>query len=166
MHVYAIDPGYEQSAYVVFDGRSVITHGTVPNEELLQMISDRARPREHVLVVERIASFGMPVGEEVFETVLWSGRFIQAWTGDREPLMPWDRVKRHEVKTALCHDSRAKDTHIKQALCDRFGPGKEKAVGRKASPGPLYGLVGDEWQALAVAVTWWDRHAASLKETA
>lgn len=36
-------------------------------------------------------------------------------------------------------------------------PGKEKAIGKKATPGPLYGVVGDEWAALAVAVTWWDQ---------
>lgn len=166
MTVFAIDPGYQQSAYVVFDGTSVVTFGTVPNAELLRMISARTRTRGHVLVVERIASFGMPVGDEVFETVLWSGRFIQAWTGYRAPLMPWDRVKRHEVKTALCRNSRAKDANIRQALIDRFGPSKEKAIGRRATPGPLYGISGDEWSALAVAVTWWDRHAASLKEIA
>lgn len=153
MKVYAIDPGYEESALVVFDGQRVLEHATLVNSELRQRLY-RAYD-DAVLVVEQIASFGMPVGAEVFETVFWSGRFVEAWAGVVE-IMPWHRVKRHEVKTALCGNQRAKDPHIRQALLDRFGPGREKAVGTKRSPGPLYGISGDEWAALAVAVTWWD----------
>jgi hypothetical protein len=162
MQVYAIDPGPEQSALVVFNGTAVLNHQTVPNEQLLDELAHRTRSWEHVLVVEQIASFGMPVGAEVFETVFWSGRFIQAWAGYHAPPnspLPWARLKRHEVKAALCGNQRAKDAHIRQALLDRFGPGKEKAIGRKATPGPLYGLVGDEWAAMAVAVTYWDQHS-------
>jgi hypothetical protein len=42
---------------------------------------------------------------------------------------------------------------VRQALIDKFGPGKELAIGKKASQGPLYGLTGDFWAALGVAVT-------------
>ena len=161
--VYAVDPGPEQSALVVFDGAMVINHQTVPNDQLLSEIADRSRTSQHVLVVEQIASFGMPVGAEVFETCVWSGRFIQAWTGYRAPLMPWARLKRHEIKMHLCGHPRAKDPNIRQALIDRFGPGKEKALGKKASPGPLFGIAGDEWAALAVAVTWWDLQTQQRK---
>lgn len=158
MRIYAVDPGCDESALVVFDGQAVINHQTLPNAQLL----DEIQVFRHVLpdcrlVVEQIASFGMPVGAEVFETVFWSGRFIEAWGG------PWDRVKRHTVKTALCGNQRAKDAHIRQALLDRFGPGKDKAVGTKKAQGPLYGLVGDEWAALAVAVTYWDQQVQLQK---
>jgi hypothetical protein len=54
------------------------------------------------------------------------------------------------VKLHLCESVRANDSNIRAALIDRFGPGKEKAVGRKATPGPLFGLKGDEWSALAI----------------
>lgn len=162
MKVYAIDPGYEQSALVVYDGRSVLNHETLPNVQLLEEIGAFTCIGDNVLVIEQIASFGMPVGAEVFETVFWSGRFIQAWAGLVE-LMPWDRVKRHTVKTALCGNQRAKDSHIRQALLDRFGPGREKAIGTKRSPGPLYGISGDEWAALAVAVTWWDLNRQDVR---
>jgi hypothetical protein len=53
----------------------------------------------------------------------------------------------------LCEFVRANDANIRAALIDRFGPGKDKAVGRKATPGPLFGLKGDEWSALAIALT-------------
>jgi hypothetical protein len=89
---------------------------------------------------------------EVFETVYWSGRFAEAYGAARV-----DRVPRLKVKLHLCHDSRAKDGNIRQAILDRFG-GKDQAIGRKAAPGPLYGIAGDVWAALALAIAWWDTH--------
>ena len=61
-------------------------------------------------------------------------------------------LPRRAVKLALCGDSRAKDANIRQALIDRFGG--SAAVGRKAAPGPLYGITRDVWSALAIAVTY------------
>ncbi len=42
--------------------------------------------------------------------------------------------------------------NIRQALIDRFGP-----PGKKKAPGATYGLSGDMWSALAVAVTFTDK---------
>jgi hypothetical protein len=149
MTVFAIDPGPTQSAYVIFDGRSVTEFAKIGNDEMLYrcgLMWDTGC----VLVVEQVAAMGMSVGAEVFETVFWSGRFCERW--NRE----WHRLKRHQVKMHLCGNMRAKDANIRQSLLDRFGPGKELAVGTKKKPGPLYGVSGDCWSALAVAVTWWD----------
>lgn len=153
MKVYAVDPGPQDSALVVFDGQTISKHVRMSNEALLHILGHDIG--DHALVIEQIASFGMAVGAEVFETCVWTGRFIQVWAG-LHSIMPWDRVKRHTVKSVLCHSQKAKDANIRQALIDRFGPGKEKAIGNKRSPGPLYGIAGDEWSALAVAVVWWD----------
>ena len=152
--VLAIDPGPTESAYVIYDGRCVRDHKKVDNTTLLARLDGFAAKDSEILVIEQIASFGMAVGAEVFETCVWTGRFIHAWAGIG--LIAWDRIKRHEVKSELCNTQRAKDANIRQALIDRFGPGKEKAIGTKRSQGPLYGIAGDEWSALAVAVTWWE----------
>jgi hypothetical protein len=149
--VLAIDPGPEQSAYTLYKDGHPIEFAKIPNDEMLY----RCRltwDSGITLVIEQIAAMGMAVGAEVFETCVWTGRFIEAWQGD------WDRVKRHEVKMALCDNMRAKDANIRQAIIDRYG-GKDKAIGRKASPGPLYGLSGDCWSALAVAITWTETNA-------
>jgi hypothetical protein len=98
-----------------------------------------------------IACYGMPVGAEVFETCVWIGRFLQRWEG------PYSLVYRREVKLHLCDSARAKDANVRQALIDRFGPGKQKAIGLKASPGPLFQIKADLWAALGVAVTFADR---------
>lgn len=150
--VLAIDPGTTQSAWVCWDGEQVLDFGLEPNETILEhMQSLRGRPEwfhHHeptTLAVEMIASYGMPVGREVFETCVWIGRFIEAWAG------PYSLVYRKDVKLELCDSPRANDATIRQALIDRVGP-----QGRKATPGPTYGIKADMWAALGVAVTWWD----------
>jgi hypothetical protein len=150
--ILAIDPGPEQSAYVLWDGAAIHEHGKEPNSSVLSyVIGSRMLLGEPRLAIEKIASYGMAVGAEVFETCVWSGRFMQAFGADK-----CDRITRGEVKMHLCGSMRAKDANIRQALIDRFG-GKERAIGKKAAPGPLFGISGDVWAALAVAVTWHDK---------
>jgi hypothetical protein len=66
-------------------------------------------------------------------------------------------ISRKDVKQHLCGTVRATDADVRDALIHRFGPGKEKAVGKKKTPGPLYGVKGHGWAALAVAVTLADK---------
>lgn len=146
MTVLAIDPGPTESAYVLLKGGAVVEFAKLGNEEMLYRCG-QTWDANIVLVVEQVAAMGMAVGAEVFETVWWSGRFAQAWHSQS------DRLKRHEVKMFLCGNMRAKDANIRQSLLDRYG-GKEAAIGRKAKPGPLYGLSGDCWSALAIAITY------------
>jgi hypothetical protein len=89
------------------------------------------------LAVEMIASYGMAVGRKIFDTCLWIGRFIEAWLAHGGA---YRLIYRRQVKLHLCESVRANDSNIRAALIDRFGPGKDKAVCRKAAPGPLFGL--------------------------
>jgi len=105
-----------------------------------------------MVVLEKVACYGMAVGETIFETVFWSGRFIQKLIDLKSEWgeeVHWDRIERREVKLHLCGTMKAKDANIRQALIDRFGePGKKK------SQGVLYGIKADQWAALAVGVTY------------
>ena len=101
------------------------------------------------MAMEQIRGYGMIVGAEVFDTCFWSGRFVEAWSGK------FDLIPRRDVKLHLCGSSRAKDSNVRQAVIDRVGP-----QGTKKAPGPTYGIKADEWAALALALTWWDRHEA------
>ncbi len=149
--VLAIDPGPAESAYVLYDAaeRRVRDWNKLPNGDLLYHLDgiNGYGSNGDALAIEMVASYGMAVGAEIFETCVWIGRFVERWQGAAPRL-----VYRREVKLHLCHDSRAKDPNIRQALIDRFG-GKDAAIGKKAAPGPLYGLAGDGWAALGVAVT-------------
>jgi hypothetical protein len=158
--VLAIDPGYEQSAYVLFDGRAVVEHAIEPNADLLRRLSSRWRGNEiSAIVLEQIESFGMAVGREVFETVFWTGRFFDR-AQHTTPTV--DRMPRRTVKLHLCQSARAQDSNIRVALLDRFG-GKERAIGKKKSAGPLFGIKSHEWSALAIAVTYWDQAVSNRK---
>ena len=140
--ILALDPGTTQTAYVCWDGFRVVECGIVANDDLLAMLRSAGRyDGVQTVAVEMIASYGMPVGREVFETCVWIGRFVE------NVKVPWRLVYRMEAKLHLCHTTRAKDGNIRQALLDRFGP-----VGTKKTPGPLYGVKSHIWAALAVAV--------------
>jgi len=149
MTTLAIDPGTEQSGWCVFDGECVIGSGVKPNSEMLEWLKWNHFPvNGYGLAIEMIASYGMAVGKEVFETCVWIGRFKQAWHSPDAVQL----VYRKDVKMHLCGTPRAKDANIRQAIIDQFG-GKDKALGKKATPGPLYGVKSHAWPALAVALT-------------
>lgn len=154
--IIAIDPGCDRSAWVELRSGAPQSFGIEPNGSVLERID---QSEADFLAIELVASYGMPVGREVFETCVWSGRFIQKWLSttcyDESTIA---RVYRKDVKMYLCGNTRAKDGNIRQALIDRFGPSKGAAVGLKASPGPLYGVSKDVWAALAVAVTALDTY--------
>lgn len=151
MRILAIDPGPVESAYVEYfdDGRGIYSSGIQPNQAMQDWIP--ASAADH-LVVEMIASYGLPVGAEVFETCCFIGRFEAVWDECWESTTR-HRLFRRDVKLHLCGSARAKDSNVRQALLDKWG-GKTKAIGNKKQPGPLYGVSKDVWSALAVAVTW------------
>jgi hypothetical protein len=155
MLVLAIDPGPESSAYVLFDGEKIWSSGKYPNHTVLGIVKQSAEDSEGAnrLVVEMIAHYGsgMPAGKSVFDTCVWIGRFTQVACDH----IAVEQVMRTTVKAHLCRSAKAKDSNVRQAILDRFG-GKEKAIGCKATPGPLHGISGDVWQALALGITWWD----------
>lgn len=162
--ILAIDPGTEQSAFVVYDAGRIVDMGIWPNSDLLEHIGDlsvNAKSGVEDMVIEMVAAMGMAVGKEVFETVFWIGRFVECWNSAREKTAT--RLYRRDVKLHLCGNMRAKDPNIRAALLDRFGPGKPKAVGTIKAPGPLYGIKSDIWSALAIAVTFAD--AGNLSPT-
>jgi hypothetical protein len=152
MRILAIDPGNEMSAWCELEDGKRPRHDKVTNEVLLASLRNHATAiwKPDVVAIEMIASYGMAVGREVFETCLWIGRFQEAWEARGGTVR---LVYRKDVKLHHCQTVRATDANIRAALIDRYGPGKERAIGKKAAPGPLFGIKGDEWAALAVALT-------------
>lgn len=142
MTILAIDPGTSVSGWCLLNGDSVTDSGVCDNDKLLHGLP--CMPAD-VLAVEIFEARGMPIGNDSIETIIFTGRLMQAWPGE------FRRVRRSEVKRHLCGTLKAKDANVRQALIDLFGG--EQAIGRKASPGPLYGVKSHAWAALGVAVT-------------
>jgi hypothetical protein len=153
MRILGIDPGTTESGWALYDSdsRAVIDSGTVNNDQVMVMLSPSSTLDFNKLAIEQIKGMGMLVGQEVFETTWWTGRFYQA----AYEHVPVRRVPRHAEKMHLCGSMQAKDKNIRQALIDKLGP-----PGKMKDPGPTYGVSGDAWAALAVAVT-----AAETPET-
>lgn len=143
-NLIAIDPGTTDGAYVVWDigAAKVVEAKILPNDKLIEFIKQQQFTDK--VFCEMIASYGMAVGKETFETCVWIGRCEQVcldrgWT--------FQRVYRMDVKMHHCHSMKAKDANIRQALIDRLG-----IQGTKRQPGPLYGIASHMWSALAIAV--------------
>ncbi|MFY2643729.1 hypothetical protein ACOTDF_19390 [Achromobacter insuavis] len=149
----AIDPGPEESGWCVMLEDTVVHSGVMPNSELLEYVQrNHIRINPTRLAIEMIASYGMPVGREVFETCLWIGRFVQAWHDPEAVRL----VYRKDVKMHLCGTTKAKDGNVRQAIIDLYpasGGGATPQIGTKAKPGPLYGVSSHAWPAIGVALT-------------
>jgi len=134
MNILAIDPGPEESGFY-FNAEH---HGVVRNEHMLHILERNDFGADEV-AIEMIASYGMPVGAEVFMTCVWIGRYVQAWNA-RHRL-----IYRRDVKLALCGSNRANDANVWQALKDIYGE-----PGSKKNPGGTYGVKSHARAAMAV----------------
>ena len=147
--IMGIDPGTIESAFVVWDSvnHEITEKQICPNEEVLDYLQYSSWVRFDLLAIEMIESYGMAVGKETFETVLWIGRFIEA-ARHRNLVYSteFQLVHRKVIKLHHCGSIRAKDKNIRQALIDKYGkPGTKKAQGK------TYGLKSHLWQAFAAA---------------
>jgi hypothetical protein len=147
--VLAIDPGNTESAWCVIDADTFRPQSFAkePNADVLD-VCELGMP----VAIEMVASYGMPVGRDVFETCVWVGRFIERHEQHHAPLTPL-LVYRRDIKLHHCGSARAKDANITQALVDRFAHGQpNRGKGTKAEPGWFHGFKADIWQAYALAV--------------
>ena len=158
MRILAIDPGNTESGYALIDSSNCkpVDIGKIPNDQLLDRLFEWFDGGEGIVnkvAIEMIASYGMAVGKEVFETCVWIGRYRQVVDSFAAFDTPCDLVYRADVKLHHCHTSKAKDSNITQALVDRFASGvSNHGKGSKAEPGWFYGFKADIWAAYALAV--------------
>lgn len=151
--IFAIDPGNTESGFALIQmpDFQLLDFGKVENHRLLQDIPFIAGQAD-CFAIEMVASYGMPVGKDVFETCVWIGRFIQKAEG-----MERHSVYRKDEKLCLCGSLKAKDSNIKQALIDRYAKFDFKSgKGTKKNPDTFYGVSKDAWQAIAVGVTHYE----------
>ena len=182
MRVLAIDPGTTKSGWCLLEDGAPTDWGWDDNDVLItEMHADAT------LVIEDIGNYGMAVGRDTFDTCKWMGRFDQAHTTDaifiprptiKTHLCGVASAKDGNVRQALidrfggdevavggkkCQTCKGKgwvgrdhdpcgDCH-----CDLGALNNNDNCGYLTHPGPLKGISGHAWSALAVGVTYLDQ---------
>lgn len=131
-------------------------------------------------VIEQVGHYGtgMSAGKDVFDTCRYIGRLEECL--ERRWLRWTKTLRRQTVKTFLCGKATANDTNVRQALIDLWGGDTLAIGGRKCQackgngwrgrgrptcttcrglrwkipPGPLHGVAGHAWSALAVGACY------------
>lgn len=138
MRTAVIDPGTIQSAFMIWE-HGLRNAGIVDNQTLRERLKGSFFDGVDIMGIEMVASYGMAVGRETFETVRWIGRFEECSKA------PVRLIYRKDVKIHVCGTTKAKDANIRQALIDKYG-----APGTKLRPGPTYGITSHLWACLAI----------------
>lgn len=152
-YIMAIDPGSTKSAWVVYDriNKSVVQHQYCYNPSLLLWLST---PGDFDYAIEYPRARGEMLYNQLIDTIYWIGRFDEMVNG------AMTKIDRKDVKMVLLGTcAGVGDKHVRTAVINSFpatGGGKLGQIGLKKSPGPLYGISGDVWSALAVALTYAD----------
>lgn len=157
--VFAMDPGPTASGWIHinYEAEAPFVARHSGNEEMLAILRHYPFEADTVLVLEGIEARGMPVGDDVFQTCQWIGRFSQVWEERRErgePLGPFYLVFKNQMKHIVGGKRNIPTTEINRLLREEYG---EK--GTKKAPGLLYNVSGAHcWSALAVGTAWLYRY--------
>lgn len=144
--VLGIDPGPKTTGVALFDAvRNKVrwSEQKMKNADVLQLLLEE---RYDFAAVECIEAIYSPfVGADTVRTIRYIGRLEEA-LGKQLPRTKVCFLSPQRVRMIVTGTAAAKDPGVRQALIDKIGP-----AGRKAEPGPTYGVSSHAWRALAVA---------------
>ena len=156
MKILGVDPGTSQTGWVIYDTvtHSVEDSGVTENEEFLNFVIETQD--YDIMAIERIASYGMPIGADTIRTIEYIGRYWQKVLNSKKNVRVELFYKKVDINPYICGSNKAKDANILQDIIDMFpktGGGSNPAIGTSKQPGALYGISTHKWAALAVALT-------------
>ena len=156
--ILGLDPGPETSGLVVYEQPGGVPHGRVvlanPKADLLEvrvqlthwgLVTHREGSTLDV-VIERTQAG--PPSTAVVRTTEVVGRMMEMCSVRGRPAHLYYR--RQVLQALGCARQGNKDSHVRNALIEIHGGTRQVAIGRKAAPGPLYGVSSHAWQALGV----------------
>lgn len=157
--ILAVDPGPTACGLVLYDETARRVIWSQPDRPVEMALSDirdvYCSARRPIVAVETVQAQGWKgsspiIGTTTIQTAIVVGRLYQeAVGGDLETTL----LYRHEVLSALHVSGRGnRDTLVRERLLELHGGTRATACGTKKAPGPLYGVSGHAWSALAVAV--------------
>lgn len=156
--ILAIDPGPTRSAWLAYGPwlPGPLSFAIEPNDDVLRRVRHGAISSliPGVVVIEQIEPrYGLSPGWETLDTARWVGVFEEAARPTPVVRLNRSTILRHFEIVTRGPGKTSADAGIRAALLDRFG-GKDQAMGRKAAPGPLYGISKDAWSALSIATAY------------
>ena len=150
--VIGIDPGPTACGLAVYrDGRVVYADKAASIDAVLDYLRNLRTVSSRALYIgiERVQSYGIS-GGSLLQTSEVVGRLQQRAL---DLGLPVSLHYRRDVLRFLDVTGRGnRDSLVRLRLIEMHGGTREAAIGLKASPGPLYGVSGHAWQALAVAL--------------
>lgn len=175
MLILAIDPGTKQSAYsLIREDYSIVSAAKQPNEDVLALIHhgefdvlviECMEPRFHAPGAGK--TMGLRIGDEVYETCIWIGRFMEAAyargkqvfrvfrSEERARLIP---TKKNGLPPLVGKVGESGDSKMRAALIARFARhDKVNGKGRAANKDFFYGFRADMWNSFAVGVVYLDK---------
>lgn len=153
MIVLGIDPGPAHCGMTLYRSDPGVAFGACserPLGEVLDLLPFLHATGCSAVAIERVQSYGIS-GPDLLATSEVVGRL---WQRAADSGLDVYLVPRRSVLRALdVTGNGSRDAVVRNRLIEMHGGTTDKAVGRKANPGPLFGVTGHAWQALAVAVT-------------
>lgn len=158
MNILAIDPGNEESAFVIWDTerKRCINKGKIKNIDMLDIISNSNYKEA---CIEMISSYGMPIGQTTIDSCVWIGIFKNEIenTGKKAYL-----IFRQSVKMHHCHSLNGiNDSSVNMVLKQKYG--EDNTIKKpnlvfwneevEENMGTKY-MNGDIWSALSIATYW------------
>jgi Holliday junction resolvasome RuvABC endonuclease subunit len=147
MRLLAIDPGNIESGYVIIDTEpkyshlkfKILEHGNVENLKLLNIIESNKYSLDLGLI-EMIQSYGQAVGETIFNTCRWIGKFELRMidSGIKNALIFRKSILAHHLNSVSI---KSPDSAIRKRLLEVF-------------PKESKGITSHSWQALALGVMY------------
>jgi len=165
--VLGIDPGPETHGAVLYDSEARRVLGSwkaIESIDLEQKLSGHD-PRllygSFCVVIERPSAMGVigvGVAQHMLDTA-WTAGALAGVIGEVHALSVKTMTRREVLRhLGVLSGSGSADSRVRAAcIADHETPGGPPAVGRKAAPGPLYGVSSHAWQALGLVLAWLEK---------
>lgn len=119
MKIIGIDPGTKESGIVIVEKEMPTFAAKINNPGIIQHLYSMPF---YELAIEGMQHYGMPLGKDVFTTLLWAGRFWEAAASRSQSVFFYTKP---EWTRTICGPYGKKDSDVRRALLARFGDDKK-----------------------------------------
>lgn len=157
MRILGIDPGPVTHGAVVYDTDALKVSWASKAATALEIHIECAQhPVEYVLIERPAAmgTLGVGIVGHLLDTAWAAGELAESFRAMEVPLQSMTRRQVLRSLGVMAGRGSA-DSRVRAAcILDHQVPGGPSAIGKKANPGPLYGVSSHAWQALGLVLAW------------